>query len=99
MRLVRLSILVVVWIATGCGGGKSSGSRPAVAGGPGGAPGGAGGAGTGGSGTISETPDAAGVSTPDPRPLPDATAGTTPDASMGAGGTAGGGGAVVDSGT
>jgi hypothetical protein len=106
MRLIRPSILVMAWIAAGCGGGTSPGGVSPMGGGPADAPagpgaqgtggspsGGAGGPGTGGSGGISETPDAGSATTPD------ANGGATEDASTGTGGTTDGGSAIVDSST
>ena len=42
MRFIRSSILVMIWIAAGCGGDKPPGGASPVGGGPGGAPAGPG---------------------------------------------------------
>src|SRR6185436_3753665 len=102
----RSFILVMVWIAGGCAGGKSPGGAP-VGGGPeepegtGGSLSGTGGRGTGGSGGGSVTPDAGSGTTPDAKggEARDASGGATEDASTDPGGTRDGGSAIVDSGT
>jgi hypothetical protein len=92
MRFVRPSILVMAWIAAGCGGGTSPRGAAPGGGGPepgtgGSTPGG--GPGTGGSGGISEPPDAGSGTTPD------ANGGATEDASA----ATDGGPAIVDGNT
>jgi hypothetical protein len=106
MRFKNQSLLVLAFIAGGCGGGKSPGGASPGAGGSAGAPvtggtggsggspaGGAGGPVTGGTGGTSESADA-GSGAP-----PDANNGAPDDASSGPGEPADGGAAVVDSST
>jgi hypothetical protein len=108
MRFVRLSFLLVAWIAGGCGGDQSPddagpvGGRAAgpdargeggsTSGGTGGS-GTAGSAGTGGSGGNSETPEVGSG------PSADASGGATEDTGTDAGGAGDGGSAIPDSST
>jgi hypothetical protein len=105
MRFMRLSVVLMAWMAAGCGDDKSPGGPSPVGGGIGGSPagsggqgtggstsGGTGGSGTGGSGGTSATPDVGSG------PTPDANGGAT-DAGTDTSGTADGGSAVADSNT